>query len=67
MNIFGYTITMKKTPKRKTGYRSKTWTKSETDTALRMRNEGQPTEKIASLLGRTVASVNARIWKVRKK
>jgi hypothetical protein len=42
------------------------WTDSEDDTVVSMYGEGYPPKDIASRLGRTVASVNQRIFILRK-
>ncbi len=65
MKLFGYEITIKKKKAKKTGYSRKAWTASETNTALRMRNEGKTTAEIAKHLSRTEQAVNSRLWKVR--
>jgi len=67
MKIFGYTITIKRAPKRRTGYKRRQWSESETNTALRLRSEGKTITQIASMLNRTEASVNSRFNKIRNK
>jgi len=67
IRILNIELSIKKVnKKRKVGYSSKRWGESETNTLLRLSNEGTLVEDIAKLLGRTKASINTRLSKVRK-
>jgi len=65
LKLFGYILELKKKGKRKSTSRRR-WTVSETNTALRLVNEGKSRAEIASMLNRTEQSVNTHLWQVRK-
>ena len=51
---------------RRTGYSARNWTETETNTVLRLRNEGKTAQEIGKMLNRTTAAINTRISKVRR-
>ena len=67
MNIFGYRFTItklhRKRSKNKLGARR--WSESETNTLLRMHDEGKNADEIAELLNRTLPSIYSRLAKVK--
>lgn len=66
MTLFGYEFTIKRKKRAvRGGFSRKSWTKSETDSMLRFRNEGRSWEEIGTLLGRTAASCYARYYKIK--
>ncbi len=68
MKLFGYEIIIKKiTRKRAKGFSSRKWTQSETDTMLRLKNEGKSSEVIGAMLNRTAPAISARYTKIHKK
>ncbi len=67
MKIFGYEFIVRKEKKKKvTGFSSKPWTESETNTMLRLISEGKSQKEIAIMLKRTVPAIYSRLNKVRK-
>ena len=66
MKIFGFNLPWaKKRRKRKSGYATKTWTVSETNTMLRLRSEGHSWREIGEMLNRTGPSCSSRYYKVK--
>lgn len=63
LKIFNIRIEVRRV-KRKGGYSRRKWTNSETDTMLRLWNEGKNKQEIADLLNRTPSSIYARYQKV---
>lgn len=70
MKLLGYEITFRKLRKRNrvpNKYGSKRWTEAETNTALRLRGENVPYEKIGKELNRTASAVQIRLSKVKRR
>lgn len=67
MRLFGFEIKRIKKRKKTQGFSRRQWTKSETDTLLRLRNEGKNWKEIASLMNRTDAACYSRYHKVKGK
>ncbi len=63
LKIFNIQIEVRRA-KRKGGYSRRVWSKSETDTMLRLWNEGKNKQEIAELLNRTPNAIYARYQKV---
>ena len=66
--IFNYVVIFEiKKRKYKIGYSRRKWTTSETNTLLRLRNEGKSYEEIGKLMNRTASSCYSRIHNIRSK
>ncbi len=66
MKLFGYTITIKKTPTRRTGFSSRRWTPSEITTLFKFKNENKSWSEIASLMDRTPAACQIKHHNIHK-
>jgi len=67
MKIFGYEIIVKKTNKKTKGFKSRRWTKDETELMFKLREEGKSSEEIAKALNRTPAAIMVRISAIKTK
>ncbi len=69
MKLFGYTITMKRTPKkkRKMPLGSKRWSAEDTQTMLDLTNSGKSHAEIGEYLNRTPHAIAGRLHSVRSK
>lgn len=66
-NLLGYKVEITRNKEKRRGYSRRSWTKSETDTMLRLRNEGKSWEEISKLLNRTASAITARHYKIKNK